>query len=37
MAVQAASELGLLELGCDVLVWHLVHAGLNEVGLLRNL
>jgi hypothetical protein len=34
--VQAAGQLGLLEVGSDVLVWHLLHAGLEEVVLLRS-
>lgn len=34
VVVQAACELSLLEVCCNVLVWHLLHAGLKKVGLL---
>jgi hypothetical protein len=33
--VQAASKLGLLEMGSDMLVRHLLHAGLKEIILLN--
>lgn len=33
--VQAASQLGLLQMSSDMLVGHLLHAGLEEVVLLR--
>ena len=35
MIVEAAGKLSLLELGCDVFIWHLVHASLDEVGFLE--
>jgi len=34
MVVEAAGELSLLKVGGNVLVWHLLHAGLKQVALL---
>jgi hypothetical protein len=36
MEMQTAGQLSLLEVSGDVLVWHLLHAGLEEVGFLRD-
>jgi hypothetical protein len=36
VVVQAACKLGLLEMCCNVLVGHLLHASLEKVGFLAN-
>ena len=34
MVMETASQLGLFQVGCDVLVWHLLEASLEKVDLL---
>lgn len=35
MVVKTASQLCLLEVGCNVLIWHLLEASLDEIRLLN--